>query len=185
MTQIFILGSSSVYGVGAEQAGWADLIKQKFHHHMYGPNGVGEMFEVYNFSKSGATVEFVQASFPQLRTLYGRSGSMISIVSVGGNNAKAVGTPDNYVSTVEEYIQQMSTLLDQLQVESDHIIAVGGGYYDESKTNPKLSPWGGRPSFFTNSRKKNLRKRCRYCASLKQYLLFQSSCLKKNGKHNV
>lgn len=36
MTQIFIIGSSSVYGVGAESSGWADLVKQALHRKMYG-----------------------------------------------------------------------------------------------------------------------------------------------------
>jgi len=133
MTQIFILGSSSVYGVAS--------------------GGVGEKFEVYNFGKSGATIDFVLNTFTRLIKDFGRNQKTISIVSVGGNNAKAEHTPDNFVSTLNEYQDQMSQLLDLLSSKSDAVIAVGGGYYDETKTNPKISPLSGNKSFFTNQRK--------------------------------
>lgn len=55
MIQIFILGSSTVYGVGAEHAGWADLIKQALHKKMYSENGSGEKYEIYNLGKSSGT----------------------------------------------------------------------------------------------------------------------------------
>jgi len=153
MIQIFILGSSSVYGVGGHQGGWADLVKQTLHQKMYTSDGVGEKYEVYNFGKSGATIDFVFKTFPQLLKDYGRNQKTISIVSVGGNNAKAEHSPDNFVSTLDEYQDQMSELLDLLNSKSDAVIAVGGGYYDEAKTNPKISPLSGSKSYFTNQRK--------------------------------
>ncbi|HEX7017562.1 MAG TPA: SGNH/GDSL hydrolase family protein [Patescibacteria group bacterium] len=154
MTQIFILGSSSVYGVGAEHGGWADLIKQTLHHKMYAQGGIGEKIEVFNFGKSGAKIEFAQQLFPLLLEQYGRSGKIITIVSIGGNNSKAETTPTNYASTLEEYESQMSDLLETLKEKSDLVVAVGGGYVDEAKTNPKHNPLTGGKSYFTNERRK-------------------------------
>jgi lysophospholipase L1-like esterase len=153
MIQIFIIGASMVYGVGGENGGWADLLKQAFHKKMYSPEGVGEKYEVFNFGKAGATADFVQKTFPQQIKDYGRNGKTITIVSVGGNNARAEDRPDNFVSTIEKYSKEMSQLLDMLKQNSTHVIAVGGGYYDESKTNPKPNPLTGGTSYFTNKRR--------------------------------
>ena len=157
MTQIFLLGSSNVYGVGAI-SGWADLVKQWLHSKMYGDNGVGEKYEVYNFGKSGATIDFVLNTFPLHLDQYGRGGKVISIVSVGGNNSKAEDRPDNFVSTIKDYSIQKATLLDLLKEKSTHVIALGGGYYDESKTNPILNPLTGGKSYFTNKRRTQFHK---------------------------
>ena len=153
MIQVFLLGSSSVYGVGAESGGWADLIKEALHGKMYGKNGVGEKYEVYNFGKSGATIDFVLKNFPKQLESYGRNGKIITIVSVGGNNAKAEDEPENFVSTIDEYELQMSELMGLLKDKSDVVIAVGGGYYDESKVYPKHNPLTGGKSYFSNERK--------------------------------
>lgn len=153
MIQIFIIGASSVYGVGGESGGWADLIKKSLHHRMYGKNGIGEKYEVYNFGLSGAKIDFVQKTFPIQLQQYGRGGKTIVIISLGGNNAKAENSPENYVSTVKEFTAQMSELLNLLKSLKTHTIVVGGGYYDESKTNPKHNPLTGGKSYFTNKRK--------------------------------
>ena len=159
MIQIFLLGSSSIYGVGAENAGWGDLVKQALHKKMYSDNGVSEKYEVYNFGKSGTTVDFVLNTFPQQLKEYGRGGKIITIVAVGANNSKAENEPDNFVSTIEEYTKAMSQLLDLLKKSSDHVIAVSAGYYDESKTNPKHNPLTGMKSYFTNARSKMFSER--------------------------
>lgn len=165
MIQIFFLGSSSIYGVGGETGGYADLVKQRFHQKMYGDNGVGEMYEVYNFGKSGATTDFVYQMSPWLFQQYGRGEKLITVVNVGGNNAKAVEKPDNYVSTLAEYSEKMSRLLDRLLSHSSHVIAVGSGFYDESKTHPRMSPLTGRKSYFSNARRHDFQKECmKLCA---------------------
>lgn len=122
---------------------------------MYDEGGVGEKYEVYNLGKSGATIDFVKKTFPGQLEQYGRGERVITIVSVGGNNAKAENEPDNFVSTIEEYSEQMAELLDLLKNKSKQVIAVGGGYYDddESKTNPKPNPLTGGKSYFSNERK--------------------------------
>ena len=155
MVQIFILGSSSAYGVGSSIAGWGDLVKQYFHARMYGEGGEGEKYEVYNLAKSGATIDYVKKSFPQQLKDYGRGQDVILIVSVGGNNSKAEGEPDNFVSSPEEFEQEMENLLKELKQVSKAVIVVGNGYVDEAKTNPKPNPLTGGRSYFTNSRRQH------------------------------
>lgn len=154
MIQIFALGASSVYGVGGEVGGWADVIKQRLHAQMYSKDGLGEVYEMFNFGKSGATIDFVLDALPQLFSLYARSGKIITLLTIGGNDAKAIGEADNYVSSPAEYSLKARNLLQELQRLSSHVIVVGGGYYDETKTNPKISPFSGNKSYFTNQRKK-------------------------------
>lgn len=158
MQQIFILGSSSAYGVGATN-GWGDLIKQYLHDKMYGNNGVGEKYEVYNFAKAGATIDFVHNNFPQQLKQYGRNQAPIAIVCVGGNNSKADNTPDNFVSTIEDYLEQMDELFSLLKENCSHVISVGNGFVDESKTNPKPNPLTGGKSYFSNERRKGFSDR--------------------------
>lgn len=148
MTQIFIFGASIVHGVGAEEAGWADLIKRKIHSTMYSENGTGEKYEVYNFGNPGATIGFVLKTFEQQIKNYQKDGKKVVIISVGMNNAKATGTPDNYASTVNEYKDQMQELLQKIKSDVDHVICVGLTPVDEKKTTPLRT--GG--SYFWNER---------------------------------
>ena len=150
--QIFFLGSSSIYGVGGENGGYADIVKQKIHNKMFGKKGVGEKYEIYNFGKSGATIDFVKKHLPILLKAYGRGGKTIVVINVGGNNAKAEDKPTNFVSTIEEYSQEMRKLLNMLKKKCTNVIAVGSGYYDESKVNPKPNPLTGGKSYFSNDR---------------------------------
>ena len=173
MTQIFFIGSSSVYGAGGECGGWADLVKQALHKKMYSDNGVGEKYEIYNLGKSGATIDFVQQNFPEQLKQYGRDGKIITIVYVGGNNAKAINQPDNFVSTLEEYSKEMSALLDMLKNNSSHVIAVGSGFYDESKTSPKISPFNGQKSYFNNQRKRQFESRFKELCDTKKIIFIE------------
>lgn len=167
MIQVFTLGSSSVYGVGGEAGGWGDLIKLALHQRMYEEGGVGEKYEVFNFAKSGATADFVKRTFPEQLEQYGRGEKVITIIYVGGNNAKAENTPNNFVSTIEKFSEEISDLLDLLKEKSEHVIAVGSGYYDESKTNPKLNPITGGKSYFKNARKREFESRFKDLATEK------------------
>lgn len=109
---------------------------------------------MYNLGKSGAKVEFAQKLFSTLIEKYGRTGKIITIVSIGENNSKAEISPTNYVSTPEEYEIEISDFLNSLKEKSQVVIAVGSGYVDESKTNPIHNPFNGSKSYFTNERKK-------------------------------
>ena len=154
MTQIFIFGASIVHGVGAEEAGWADLIKRKIHNRMYSENGTGEKYEVYNLGNPGATIGFVLKTFNQQIENYQKDGKKVVILSVGMNNAKATGTSDNYVSTVDEYKYQMNELIQKIKSDADHVICVGLTPVDEQKTTPMIA--GG--SYFKNERVQEFNK---------------------------
>ena len=153
ITQVFVLGSSLPYGVGASHAGWGDLIKQYAHAKMYGKSGVGQKYEVFNFGKADAKIDFVKETFPQQLHDYGRKQKVVVVIAIGGNNTKAEGSPDNFVSTPEEYEHEMKDLLTLLVQYSDAVIVVDNGYIDESKTNPKVNPLTGGTSYFSNARR--------------------------------
>ncbi|HKU18741.1 MAG TPA: GDSL-type esterase/lipase family protein [Candidatus Saccharimonadales bacterium] len=153
MAQVYIFGASSAYGVGAEHSGWGDLLKQYLHSKMYSSDGIGEKHEVFNFAYPGAGADFVIVTAREQLKFYRRSGKVIAVISVGGNNSKAEETPDNFVSTVEEYKQLMSQLIERMKEDVDEVILVGSGAVDEAKTNPKPNPLTGGKSYFTNARR--------------------------------
>lgn len=154
MKQVFILGASSVYGVGAEQNGWGDLVKEYLHSKMYGADGICEKYEVFNFSKAGSTIEFVADTADWIYDKFSRKGDVLTLVSVGGNDAKAENAPDNFVCTPEAFRDKVSALFDKLKEHSTQIVFVSNGFVDEAKTSPKPSPFGdGKVSYFTNERR--------------------------------
>jgi lysophospholipase L1-like esterase len=173
MKQFFLLGASSVYGVGGTNGGFGELLKQHMHQKMYTAGGEGEVYEVFNFGKSGATADFVLDTFPEQIKRYGRKGEIVSIVSVGGNDSKAVNSPGNFVSTPEEYEVNMARLLDLLKSHSHQVLVVGGGYVDESKVNPKSNPFGGYESYFTNERRELFKQRLRKICQEKSITLIE------------
>ncbi len=153
MQQIFILWSSSVCGVGSTFWGWAGLVKNKLHEIMFGEDGIWEKFEIFNFWYAGANATFVSENCLPLLGKYKREWKVVVLINVGGNNLKARWKPDNYVSSPEEYKNELRNLLNEIQKKVDNIIFVGSGYVDESKTMPKISPLDGEYSYFYNDRK--------------------------------
>jgi lysophospholipase L1-like esterase len=153
MTQVFILGDSVAYGVGAAQAGWADLLKQWLFKQMYSEGGTGETYELFNFAYPGGGIEFVLETQLKQMDAYRRDDKIIAVACTGGNNAKAVGDPHSFVSSPEEYKQLVTTLLDRLQQQADAVIALPSlVVVDETKVCPKINPFTGKKSFFTNER---------------------------------
>ncbi len=154
MTQIFILGSSNAYGAGGKNGGWADKVKLAVHKKLYDKDGLGEKYEVYNFAKSGATTDFVTKTFPSQLEAYGRKKwNKTVILSIGGNDLKAIDTPDNYVSSLAAFAKEMNDLITDLKAHVDQVIVIGYRPYNEQKTMPKLNPFNGRKSFFANKRR--------------------------------
>jgi len=153
MKQIFIFGSSSTYGVGGTKGGWAGLLKEKLHTKMYGEGGVGEALEVFNFGKSGATIDLVQDTYKKQLEIYGRDAEKIILLNVGGNNAKAINEPDNYVSEPEDYRKEIHSLLSNMKQDVSYVFFVEGGHYEEAKVYPKQSPFSNSVSYFSNARK--------------------------------
>lgn len=154
MTAILCFGSSVVYGVGSTTGGWSDLLKQSIHSNLYGPNGVGELHEVYNLGIPGNTSEDLALRLES--ELKGRRRDMqpelLCIFGIGVNDCRAVDTPSNYISSPEEYQNRMRKLFKICSTHKAQAIAIGFTPVDETLTNPKLQPRTGKKSFFTNAR---------------------------------
>jgi lysophospholipase L1-like esterase len=154
MTQVFIFGSSNAYGVGGENGGWPDLMKQQLHQDMYTKGGTSEQHEVFNFGKSGATVDFVSASFSDLFRCFRRDNSQtIGILSVGSNDARAESKPDNFTSSLEHYQSEMTILIKQMSASFDQLFVLDYFPIDESKTMPFVSPTTGIRYYYSNKRR--------------------------------
>jgi len=154
MTQIFVLGASFAYGVGGKNGGFADMIKLDMHKRMYNRNGIGKKHELYNFAKPGATIDFVLKTFPNQLKYYGReTHNKIAILLIGANNAKAIKTPDNYVSTIDEFETYTKKLIYLIKENVNQTIIIGLRPYDETKTMPKQNQLTNEKSFFKNERR--------------------------------
>ncbi len=155
MKQIFVCGASSPYGVGGFEAGWGDLIKQYCHRQLFGDVRVEENYEVYNLAKSGSTLEFVEAVCGQVVDLFRKDGvETIGVVALGANDARAVETEDNFVTTEQQFRGDIEAVLTTCKETFDHVVVVASGYVDESLTYPKPPSWsGGKASYHSNERR--------------------------------
>lgn len=135
--QIICIGASTTYGVGGSRGGWADLIKQNLHSSMYGTRPQGEAHEVYNLGVPGATVgEMFERTEVCLKTIRKPERRVITIFQGGANNAKAIGAPENFVSTPEEYETELRKFLKLLVALSDEIICLGLFPMNQDKVMP-------------------------------------------------
>ena len=135
--QIFCIGASTTYGVGGSKGGWPDLIKQRLHQKMYGSDLLGEMHEVYNLGVPGATIgDMLERVEVILRTSRKPGRKVITVLQGGANNAKAIDSPENFVSTPEEYKKEVLELLKIAQTASDEVICLGLCPMDQSKVMP-------------------------------------------------
>lgn len=124
MTQLFVFGSGTAYGIGSDHVGWADLLKQSLASH-------GD--ELYNFAQPGATIEFVRVVAPEQLKFYRRSGEVVAIVAVG-EDSFGTPEPDNPISSMQEYEPLMAQLIEQLLTTADKVVIIGVTMTDGSKT---------------------------------------------------
>lgn len=150
--QFFIFGASVAYGVGGTQGGWSGLLKSYIHGQLYGESALGEQMEVYNFAKPGAEISFVLENFPWQLKAYQRNSPRTVFMSVGLNNTKAVGHPENYVADEEGFEKQYCQLLDKMSEAFETINILGFYELDEKKVSPKINPFDGLKTYFNNER---------------------------------
>jgi len=163
VTQIFILGASITYGVGGSDGGWADMVKREMHRRQYSKfDESNEHYEVYNFAKPGMTVGDVLGSMSTDIGYRRRDNEKaVIILSVGMNNTKSMNSPEDYVSTDASYKNNLVELLDAAKKVTDKVIFVGYTPVDEKITAPRISPFTGEKTYFSNSRIKEFNDICK------------------------
>ena len=137
--QIACLGASTVYGVGGTKGGWPELLKYELHQKMYVPDGIGEYYEVYNFGIPGSTLSGLHdQTETNLKSIRKRGRQFISIFHGGANNALAIGSRDNFVSTPEKFRHEVTSYLEMVQSLSDHVLCLGMMPMNQNKVMPKI-----------------------------------------------
>lgn len=192
MAQFFIFGSSNAYGVGGAEGGWPDLLKRQMHHQMFSPSGAGDVHELYNFGKSGAKIDFVTRTWSDLYKNYRRNkGPSIALLSIGGNDCRADGGPDAFVTTPEAFQTTLASLLRDLTAAFDAVLVLGLRPFDETKTMPFRGPQD-LALYFANSRRALFNDLLRFAcketgASFVETplpdALWIETCLYKDGLH--
>ncbi len=154
MAQIFVFGASTAYGVGGGKGGWPDLFKAELHEQMYSSKVLPiEKHEIYNLCVPGATIADIEKRFlSELKGYSKPNRSKILVIELGGNDAKASDTPDNFINTPEKFYDSLKALVEMGKPFSKHIILIGLTPVDETKTTPKLNPVSGNKSYMTNAR---------------------------------
>ncbi len=137
MAQILIFGASSTYGVGAQRGGWADRVKLKIHQQQFTTDGHGERHEVFNLGVSGAqSIDVLARLKIEIEGRTFRQKDLVLVLALGGNDAKAVGEPDKFVSSPEDFKLNYARLVDVFTKYTDKIICVGHPPVNDAKTNP-------------------------------------------------
>jgi len=154
MAQILIFGASTAYGVGGPAGGWPDLLKKQLHESMYGKKELPlEEHEAYNLCVPGATIDDIEKRLAIEVQGYAKPDrGLIVVIELGGNDAKAVEKPDQFVNTPEKFYSQMKKLAQQAVELGAKVVLVGLQPVNEAKTNPRTNPHSGRQVFFTNGR---------------------------------
>jgi lysophospholipase L1-like esterase len=156
MKNVFLFGASIVHGLGGPQGGWADKIKLSLHRDLYGEDASGEQCQVYELGVPNATTTDLLARFePELQARLGKKHSpeqTVIVLQSGSNDAKAVGSPDAYVTTPEAFEQTAQAVLAVAQKYAAHVIVLGLPPADERKLRPKHNPITGADSYFSNAR---------------------------------
>ncbi|MDR1696837.1 MAG: GDSL-type esterase/lipase family protein [Rickettsiales bacterium] len=190
--QIFVLGASSAYGVGAP-SGWADLLKQHIWSLRSRPDSSGD--ELYNLAKSGEQVGFVHKNYKTFIKIFGRDNApKMAIIGCGANDAKkSIRLSDGRVTnanTPARFRKTYKKLLDSVSPEFDKIIVLGFTWVDESKTAYKPSTFApGFASSFINDRVRLFSETLReLCAEYKNITFinapdFDVSCVAADGLH--
>lgn len=143
---------------------------------MYIKGGISEIHEVFNFGKSGATVDFVSASFSDLFSYFRRDKSQtMGVLSVGSNDARAESSPENFTSTLEKFQSEMTDLIKQMKARFDQLVVLDFFPIDETKTMPFVSPTTGIRYFYSNER------RLQFCDALEDICRAQGVIFLKTG----
>lgn len=143
-----------MYGVGSSYGGWVDLFKRDLHQKMYGSENLGEMHEIYNLAVPGAVIsDLAKRCTVELQTIRKPERQLIAIVQLGANNAKAVGRPNNFTSTPEQYEKEATAFLQRICELCDDVICLGMRPMDQQKVMPiyKDKEKGGKV-YFPNDR---------------------------------
>ncbi|HSW66725.1 MAG TPA: GDSL-type esterase/lipase family protein [Bacillota bacterium] len=157
MKNILIFGASIVHGVGGARGGWVDKLKASLHRDMYGEDAAGEICELYELGIPGATVADV------LRHLDAEAAARLErpgctpeesyiVILCGHNDSKAINEPGNFATSTEDFEHNAGKLLDSAQKHAKHVIVAGLSPVDEHKVSPKINPFNGSKSYFTNDR---------------------------------
>lgn len=148
--QIFCFGASSVYGVGTVNGSWADLIKQRINLDLYGNNS-GKKIEVFNLGISGEKSAQLEQRLEQevkAREAFHKEWRKLIIISCGTNDSRAVGSKDSFISSIDEFRDTATQIVELAQKFTSNIIGVGLTPVDNSRTQPLA----GKDTYFDSER---------------------------------
>lgn len=154
MKQILIFGASIANGVGSTNGGWADQLKAGLHKDMFAPNGIGQQYEVYELGIPGQTLPDVLERFTtELQSrLREKPENVYIVLAAGANDSKAVDAADNHVRTPDDFAADIHSFIHLAKDYTANIVCVGLTPVDETKTTPKINPFNGSQSYFSNER---------------------------------
>lgn len=141
MLQIFCFGASTVYGVGTSHGSWADKLKSQTLVTQYarGTTASGEKVEVYNLGIPGEKSDQMLARLKneiKARQAFHTDAEKLAIITCGTNDSKALGSPDGYVMSLEEFSKLTEGIIVGAKGLVAHVIGLGLTPVDDTKTSP-------------------------------------------------
>lgn len=150
MADLYVFGDSIGYGAWDEKGGWADRLKQYFHSKKLEEPNKGTS-EVYNLSvdgdASGDVAKRIKSELQSRRKPWSTLDDVV-LVAIGTNDAYAVDEPSNFPVSPDDYLENLKSILKDVQSVGLRIAFMSLDPVDESQTNP--CPWGAY--YWTNDR---------------------------------
>ncbi|HZM64343.1 MAG TPA: GDSL-type esterase/lipase family protein [Candidatus Saccharimonadales bacterium] len=155
MKTLLVFGASITHGIGGEQGGWVDKLKNWLHQEMADVHGAGLQCAVYELGVIGNTTRDIVGRF-EVETLarieQKDPKNTYILFSAGTNDSKASSKPDNYLYTPDEFATNAQAFIRLAKEYANHVWCVGLVPVDQAKVHPKRNPLTGGTSYFENQR---------------------------------
>lgn len=113
------------------------MLKAGIHKKQYSLHGEGQVHEVYSIGVSGATLsDMNERTEVCLKSIRKPNRKVICVLQLGSNDAKAVGSPDSFYSSIDEYKEKATGFLGMVDKLSDKTICLGLLPMDQDKVMP-------------------------------------------------
>lgn len=146
MTQILVFGDSIAYGAWDIEGGWVSRLRKYLDKKTL--SDPEAYYIIYNLGVSGDTAEDLLARFDfesKSRFHEDKEEEVITIISIGGNDAVFLNKESKLLFTPEEFSNNLQKVIDKAKDISKSIVLIGITPVDEEIVDP--IPWAPEMSY--------------------------------------
>jgi lysophospholipase L1-like esterase len=125
MKRIIVLGDNVAYGGWDSEGGWVDRIREHVHTATLKTGGKSR-YQVMNLSISGdTTADIIKRMRPEVTARLSPGWSPVIIIAAGTNDTRSLDKPGNVEVNFEQYIRNMSEIIDFARSVTPKVLLVG------------------------------------------------------------